>query len=98
MNLIVWNYRGLRASRAVHEMTKLVKKFNPQVLFLIETKKKSTEMGWLRYRWRFDNCFAVDSIGKGGGLAMLWMHEAQLEVKSFSDQHIDAFFGDGNGT
>ena len=80
MNLISWNCRRLEVLRAVHEVTKLVRKFNPQVLFLIETKRKSTEMEWLRSHWEFDNCFAVDSIGRGGGLALLWSNEAQMEV------------------
>ena len=75
----------------------MVRKFNPLVLFLIETKKKSTEMEWLRARWHFDNCLAVDSVGRGGGLALLWMNEVRLEVKSFSVQHIDANVSDSNG-
>ena len=84
MTLVCWNCQGLRAPRAVHETTKMVRKYNPQVLFLIETKKKSTEMEWLRSRWHYDNCFAVDSVGRGGGLALLWMNDVQVEVMSFS--------------
>ena len=97
MNLISWNCRGMGAPRAVQEMTKMVMKINPHVLFLIETKKKSTKMEWLRARWLFDNCFAVDSVGRGRGLALLWMNEVRLEVKSFSVQHIDANIKDCNG-
>ena len=98
MNLICWNCRGLGAPRAVHEMTKMVRKVNPLVLFLSETKKKSTEMEWLRYQWRYDNCLAVDSVGRGGGLALLWMSEVHLEVKFFSAQHIDVNIGGSNET
>ena len=63
MNLISWNCKGLGASRAIHEVTKLVRKFNPQILFLIETKRKNNEMDWLRSRWNYDNCFTVDCMG-----------------------------------
>ena len=50
-------------------------------------------MEWLRSRWDYDNCFAVDCLGRGGGLALLWMNEAKVEVQSFSNQHIDATIG-----
>ena len=39
----------------------------------------------------------MESVGRGGGLALLWMTKVQVEVKSFSVQHIDVNFGDSNG-
>ena len=53
-------------------------------------------MEWLRFRWGFDSCMAVDLVGRGRGLAILWMNEANQEVLSFSNQHIDARIGDIN--
>ena len=96
MNTICWNCRGLGTPRAVHEVAKLVKKFNPQLLFLSETKKRSSEMEWLRSRWKFDNCFAVDSRGRAGGLAFLWSEDVSVEVKSYSNNHIDVMVGGNN--
>ena len=72
----------------------MVKKFNPQVIFLIETKRKILEMDWLRARWKFDRCFVVEGIGKGGSLALLWMEERKVEIRSFSKYHIDARISD----
>lgn len=46
----------------------------------------------------FDNCFAVDKSGLGGGLALLWNSEVVVEVKSFSKHHIDAVVNFENGT
>ena len=93
MNLLSWNCRGLGAPLAVHEMAKLVRKHNPQVLFLMETKRKSNEMEWLRAKWGFDNCLTVECIRRGGGLALLWLKLAQVEILSFSSMHIDARIG-----
>ncbi|XVF73745.1 hypothetical protein PTKIN_Ptkin13bG0007000 [Pterospermum kingtungense] len=31
-------------------------------------------MDYIRARMHFDNCLAVDCVGKSGGLAILWMH------------------------
>ena len=63
--------------------------YKPLVFFFIETKRKNQEMEWLRSRWRFDKCFTVEGIGRGGGLALLWMEEVNIEVMSFSKYHID---------
>lgn len=38
----------------------------------------------------FANGFYVQREGKGGGLAMFWRKEMNLEIKSFSRHHIDA--------
>ena len=43
----------------------------------------------LKARMSFANCLAVDSIGRDGGLALLWMNTFSLEELSFSNQHID---------
>ena len=53
--------------RAVHEMARMVNRYNPQMLFLIETKRKSSEMEWLKSKLYFVNCLAVDSIGRVEG-------------------------------
>ena len=94
MNLLCWNCWGLGNPRTVHELTKLVRRYNPFVLFLSETKRKSVEMERLCVIWGYDNCMMVDSIGKGRGLALLWMNEVCLEVLSFSNHHIDSKLGD----
>ena len=64
----------------------------------METKKKSEEMECLRSRWCYDNNFTVDCMGRGGGLALLWMKKAEVEVLSFFRNHIDARVGESNGS
>ncbi|XVE68340.1 hypothetical protein DITRI_Ditri09bG0060200 [Diplodiscus trichospermus] len=44
----------------------------------------------------FDCCIVVDYVGRGRGLALLWMKEARVEVLSFSRNHIDAKILAGN--
>ncbi|KAH9651249.1 reverse transcriptase domain-containing protein [Citrus sinensis] len=39
---------------------------------------------------QFQNCFAVDREGLGGGLAMCWTEDINVEIKSFSKHHVDA--------
>ena len=76
MNILTWNCRGLGSPRTVHKLIKLIRIFKPQILFLIETKRKNAEMDWLRVKCDYDNCMVVDSVGRVGGLAMLWNNQS----------------------
>ena len=42
----------------------------------------------------FTSCFAVDRIGFGGGLALLWNPNLDVTLKSFSVGHIDVCIKD----
>ena len=53
-------------------------------------------MDWLRSRWRFDNFFTMDGIGRGGGLGLMWSNETQVEVRSYSKYHIEVVIGEVN--
>ena len=36
----------------------------------------------------------VESIGRGRGLALLWMNDAKVKVRSFFKNHIDVMIGE----
>lgn len=44
-----------------------------------------------------DYCFAVDCVGKGGGLALFWKDDSKLSIVSYSKGHIDAIIKEGSG-
>jgi hypothetical protein len=50
---------------------------------------KAKMMEKVRRQLGFDNLFVVDCVGRSGGLAMLWMAEAQIEIQNFSRRHIN---------
>lgn len=52
---------GLWDPRKVREVTKLARRFNPNMLFLIETRKSTSEVELLRVKCNYDCCLAVDS-------------------------------------
>lgn len=97
MKLLSWNVRGLGDPRTVREVGKIAHTFSPKVLLLIETRRSAVEMDRLRVKWGFDNCFAVDSIGRGGGLAVLWNNDFHSEVRSYSKNYIDMMVEDDSG-
>ncbi|KAH9684606.1 putative reverse transcriptase/RNA-dependent DNA polymerase [Citrus sinensis] len=45
----------------------------------------------------FDNCLSVGRNGMGGGLALLWNHESNISIVSYSNHHIDAVVNEVNG-
>ena len=47
-------------------------------------------MNKVRTKLKFDCCFSVNKSGLGGGLAMLWNLDIEVNIASFSCHHIDA--------
>lgn len=90
MKLLSWNARGLGNPRGIHTLSDLVRKEDPNVLFLQETKLNAMKMELCRVKLKFYGCFCVDSEGRSGGLTLLWKSEVHLSVLSFSKNHIDA--------
>ena len=60
------------------------------IVFFLETKVKKRRMERIKERIGFANGLFVPCQGRSGGLALLWMREINLEIKSFGSHHIDA--------
>jgi hypothetical protein len=80
MILHSWNCQGLENPWTVYDLCQLVKEKRPSLLFLMETINKKQCMEWLRVKLGFNGLFVVDSIGKSGGLALLWIDDIGLEI------------------
>ena len=65
---------------------------NPQTVgvFLAKRKMKISRIKRVKVKLDFANGFYVQRKGLGGGLAMFWRKEVDIEIKSFSRHHIDA--------
>ena len=61
----------------------------PNLVFLMETKKKNSYMEKIRCRLKFDNMFLVPRRNLSGGLALFWMNDLDLHIRTFSSHHID---------
>uniref|UniRef100_A0A7N2KXV8 DUF4283 domain-containing protein n=1 Tax=Quercus lobata TaxID=97700 RepID=A0A7N2KXV8_QUELO len=89
MMALCWNCRGLGTPRSVGALHNLVQRWDPEVIFLMETKKKIAGMKKVKLKLGFVNGFYVQRQGRGGELAMFWRKEVNLEIKSYSKYHID---------
>ena len=90
MILLALNCRGLGLDAAVGELRDLVRSYNPAVVFLSETKKKSKAMDKLKWSLGFRNGVAVDCDGRSGGLAMWWRDGVDVSVRPWCQYYIDA--------
>jgi exonuclease III len=89
MSIISWNCRGLGNLRTVQDLRQMVKEKRPWMVFLMETKLRKNRMDVVRYKLGFPNLFVVDSIGKSGGLALLWGDEIIVDIQNYSHRHIN---------
>ena len=55
----------------------------------METKLKKNRMERIKNRIGFANGLIVPSVGRSGGIALLWTREINLEVKSYTRFHVD---------
>ena len=82
---LMFHQRWLFLSPAVcHELK------GPTLLFLMETKKKKSYLERLQCHLGYDNLFIVPRRNLSRGLALLWMNDIDLHIRTFSPHHIDA--------
>jgi hypothetical protein len=97
MIVLAWNCRGLGNPRAVRDLRRMLKLKKPNVVFLMETKLGKNKMELIRIKMGFSNLFVVDSVGRSGGLALLWDDDTELEIQNYSRRHINAVLSPTDG-
>ncbi|KAK9291771.1 hypothetical protein L1049_019721 [Liquidambar formosana] len=77
-----------RTVRALHDV---VKQKVPSLAFLMETKLHKDEMERVKFRLGFNHGLFHEAHNRSGGLALLWRIGMEIEVLSYSGNHMDAF-------
>ena len=62
---------------------------DPSILFIAETWTDEARLTWIQNRLDYKHKFMVPRQKKAGGLVLFWKDEFNLEVQSFSKNHID---------
>ncbi|KAL0435720.1 UNVERIFIED_CONTAM: hypothetical protein Sradi_0279900 [Sesamum radiatum] len=88
MSLLVWNCRGLGGSWTVQTLGSLIRVNNPSLVFLTKTKCTSRRIENLKRQLDM-NGFSVPARGMSGGLAVLWLKSANVQLQTYSQNHID---------
>ncbi|KAL0402196.1 UNVERIFIED_CONTAM: hypothetical protein Slati_4249500 [Sesamum latifolium] len=89
MSCLVWNCQGLGGPWTIRHLRDLVRKHNPLLVFLIETKCNAKKLESVKRPLEMYGV-NVNSKGKSGGLGLLWSKEVFVDLMSFSPNHIDA--------
>ena len=89
MKTLSLNCRGLGNPETVSELHAIVRKEDPSLVFLMETRMEVRNLEFLRIRLGMRGCFGVERHGLGGGLALLWNSSIAVHIQSFSNHHID---------
>ena len=90
MKILSLNCCGLGISEAVQELYCLISKEDPKLLSLFETKLDRDGFRRLKRKLGFQLGFEVPRVGLGGGLALLWRDNVDIDVQTSSPHHIDA--------
>lgn len=87
--ILSWNCQGLGSPEAVRSVVDLVRYYSPDILFLCETKRQESEMCLIKEKLNMDHGVWVGAVGRAGGLAIMWLSEVELSVRSSGPRYID---------
>lgn len=82
MIYISWNSQGIGADLTVRHLKASVRKYNPDMVFLMETKNKNGKMENIRRKLNFNKVVYVEPQGIEGGLD-LWCKKTEIKILQF---------------
>ena len=89
MSLICWNCHGLGNPCTEDQLAEMVRTKDPPVLFLVETWTNEAKLTNIQNIINWKNKFIVPRRNKEDGLVLFWKEDFDLEIESFSKNHID---------
>lgn len=90
MRLLSWNCQGLGSILTGKALKRLKRKYDPDMLFLMETKQSEEIISKWQTNLNFVDHFVVNPVGLSGGLALLWKDSVSVDVPSSSKNFIDS--------
>ena len=97
MRILSWNCQGLGNLWTVQSLHKLVREQDPDICFLMETRLDRSGFEQHCGDVPFRNKLIVKKPNSGGGLALMWKEEVNLDVVNFTDNHILAKVVESDG-
>ncbi|XP_060973965.1 uncharacterized protein LOC133039154 [Cannabis sativa] len=89
MNTLSWNCRGLGNPRAQQFLADICCQKKPKFLFLCETLCSKDLVDRVKFKLGFESCFAVEAVGRSGGLAFFWKFDEEARLLGYSKHHVD---------
>ncbi|XWS16503.1 hypothetical protein CRYUN_Cryun34aG0093900 [Craigia yunnanensis] len=79
MKALSWNCQGIGSTLAVDALKEHKKNYDPNIIFLMETRNRKEAMEKVRKKVKFENSYYIDLDGMSGGLALCLNKECQSE-------------------
>lgn len=95
MSCLSWNCYELGNPQTEDELVALVMNKDPKMVFLMETKVEKYVLERVGRKIQYPNLFVVPRVNTGGGLALYWKRDFDVDVQSFSVNHIDTIINHG---
>ena len=89
MSLLCWNCRRLGNQRTEKQLVDMVRAKDPSVVFIAETWTDEARLTLVQDKMKFKNKFVARRRNKAGGLAIFWKEDFDLNIVTFSKNHID---------
>ncbi|KAF4366725.1 hypothetical protein F8388_020087 [Cannabis sativa] len=80
MKLLAWNFRGLGNAAAVRQLTAVVRRSNPDILILSETRLVLEKFQQLMNKMHFTEILYVSPIGLSGGFGVCWKQRVLCKI------------------
>ena len=80
---LFWNVFGLGSPETTNALINHIQRYNPDFVFLSETKSSKQRMDSLRFKLGFGSCLSVGSEGKSGGIVLFWKDDITLRIGSY---------------
>ena len=80
MNCLCCNCQGIGSSQTIFALRDFMRRWNPYLIFLMETKANVKRMEKVKYKLGFSNGIFVLSKGRSGDLAFLWFKEVNFHM------------------
>ena len=90
MSCLSWNCCGLGNPQIEDKVIVLVRIKDPKLVFLMETRVEKVILERIGHKIQFGNLFVVARHNIKGDLALFWPVDMNIDVQSFSKNHIDA--------
>lgn len=89
MKMICWNVRGLRNPRATRRLRHMLKVYNPQTVFFMETKLNVMRIEKMRRRCGFLSSIDVSTEGTRWGICLAWKRNFMMTLRNISKKQVD---------
>nr|POE75838.1 hypothetical protein CFP56_05108 [Quercus suber] len=84
MRSLGWNCRGICNASTVGALRAQMKRINPEVVFLCETKAYENHMEEVLNSFKFFDMVTINAKGRAGGLCMMWRNIMNVEVLEYN--------------